>query len=700
MHKKLLIIIPDDLNALIEKGEIVENYYNPGNYFEEVHIMSLTKGNVKKLDKAQFMVGTAKLYVYPIGSPKFNNILGYPYFSTKSWGNNAIAIAKNIKPGLIRCYHCGLNTYLGQLIKQNLKVPLIVSLHGNPEADYGGRLDITASQKKHSKIMRKIELNSLKKADFILPVYKTIEPYLKKHGLLNYSVIYNFVSKNIPAKKDYNLSNTIKLLNIGRQNYKQKDPVNIIKALSLIDEDVKLYLVGKGDLNEKLVKATNEKNLNNKVVFCGWGENSTLMEKLCKYDIYVYHSFNFEISKTVIEALLAGLPVILNKHYPEPVPEFENAGYVYLVDDTPESYAEAIKKLIDDKDLRETFGRQGYNYALEHYNPLVMEQKVVEVYKKFVTRTNVEHPAPYLTTGRLTGKENSYNKAFEWIKNNTIPEKGIIVSSKQRIPYPEVTGYFIPTLYQWEEKEFAKKLAFGLISLQQTDGSFCAPDGKTPYTFDTGQVIRGLLASLNYIPESEINIRKACDWILTQVQPDGRLATPSTEMWGNIIDDRIHLYVLSPLIEAGKKFNEIKYIEAANSVLKYYKKRRDLLEFNTLSHFYAYIIEALCDLGEIELAKKGMLKMANLQQKDGGIPAYTEVKWVCSTGVAQFAVIGYKLGIQKPANRAMGYLEKVQNPDGGFYGSYGKGASYFPDEEISWAVKFFMDARMLRSWGK
>ena len=32
---------------------------------------------------------------------------------------------------------------------------------------------------------------------------------------------------------------------------------------------------------------------------------------------------------------------------------------------------------------------------------------------------------------------------------------------------------------------------------------------------------------------------------------------------------------------------------------------------------------------------------------------------------------------------------------GGFFGSYGKGANYFTKEEISWAVKFFIDAEHL-----
>lgn len=286
--------------------------------------------------------------------------------------------------------------------------------------------------------------------------------------------------------------------------------------------------------------------------------------------------------------------------------------------------------------------------------------------------------------------------AFKWIENNSIPGEGIAISSKQKIAYPEVTGYTIPTLYSIGEKELAKKWTLWLTSIQQPDGSFYAPDKKTPYTFDTGQVVKGLLASLDYIPQCENSIRKACDWLLTQVKPNGELTTPSKEFWGTLTDDRIHLYVLSPLIEAGKRLNAQKYIDIAHQVLEYYKKR-DLLKFDILSHFYAYVMEALVDLGETELARTGMQKVAELQKEDGSIPAYPDVKWICSTGVAQFAVIWYKLGMYDEANKALDYLCKIQNSSGGFYGSYGKEATYFPNEEISWAVKFFLDALLLKN---
>lgn len=292
--------------------------------------------------------------------------------------------------------------------------------------------------------------------------------------------------------------------------------------------------------------------------------------------------------------------------------------------------------------------------------------------------------------------QHSYDRALDWFKKYVVPGQGIIVHTKQLVSYPEVTGYFIPTLYEWGENELARSCTRWLLSIQLGDGSFPAPDG-VPYTFDTGQVMRGLCAAMeDEVQGVEEALKKASDWILTQIDSDGRLNTPSTELWGDIANDMIHLYVIPPLKEAGQKLGNDEYVKAAEAILAFYKQQEELLPFNRLSHFHAYIMEALCELGETELAAKGMSDVEVLQRKDGSIPAYPDVNWTCSTAIAQYAVVWYRLGKTERADRAIRYMEKIQNKSGGFFGSYGQGAKYISGAEISWAVKYFLDAYHLK----
>ena len=288
---------------------------------------------------------------------------------------------------------------------------------------------------------------------------------------------------------------------------------------------------------------------------------------------------------------------------------------------------------------------------------------------------------------------------MDWFKQHMVADQGIIVHTKQPVPYPEVTGYFIPTLYNWGERELARNCTRWLLSIQLPEGGFPAPDGM-PYTFDTGQIVRGLCAAVNDLDGIEAPLRKACDWIVAQVDSNGRLTTPSTELWSDIATDLIHVYVLPPLIQAGKLLGVPEYVDTANFVLSYYKKQEELVPFNRLTHFHAYVMEALCELGELELAKLGMADVEKYQRRDGSISAYPDVDWICSTGIAQYAIVWYTLGNKQRADRAMHYLEKIQNDSGGFYGSYGKGAKYIPRAEISWAVKYFLDAYLLKLRGE
>ncbi len=290
-------------------------------------------------------------------------------------------------------------------------------------------------------------------------------------------------------------------------------------------------------------------------------------------------------------------------------------------------------------------------------------------------------------------KKPSYERAMDWFKNHMVEGKGIIVHTKQPVPYPEVTGYYIPTLYDWNEPELARVCTRWLMSIQLENGAFPAPDG-VPYTFDTGQILRGLVVALDdpELEGVEQSLRRACDWTLTQIEDSGRLTTPSTDLWDDIASDLIHTYVLPPLVDAGKRLNEPRYIERAQFVLDYYKRQPGLVPFNRLSHFHAYAMEALCQLGELELAAQGMAEVEKVQRADGSIPAYPDVSWICSTGMAQYAICWYTLGNKAPADKAMAYLEKIQNKSGGFFGSYGEGAKYISGGEISWGVKYFLDA--------
>ena len=253
----------------------------------------------------------------------------------------------------------------------------------------------------------------------------------------------------------------------------------------------------------------------------------------------------------------------------------------------------------------------------------------------------------------------------------------------------------------------ALSYASWLCSIQKKDGSWYDTADKAPYVFDTAQILKGLLEIRKLNPDVDEAVKKGCGWILSCMDQNGRLVTPDKSQWGEDgeCSELIHLYCLEPLYTAASAYGEEVYKQGADRIKRYYidSYRDKILDFGFLSHFYAYVLEALYDIGEIELLKEAMKGIEALQREDGMVPAYKNVNWVCSTGLFQLALVWYKLGNLERGNKAFRYACSLQNETGGWYGSYASISNpdikneaeyprYFARSEISWAVKYFLDA--------
>ena len=291
----------------------------------------------------------------------------------------------------------------------------------------------------------------------------------------------------------------------------------------------------------------------------------------------------------------------------------------------------------------------------------------------------------------------SYEGALNWLVTHRVSGAGVAVTDTNHEPYPEVTGYIVPTLLDCGERELAIDLARWLISIQQPEGGFVGPDGRgEPYLFDTAQVMRGLLAVVDYLPDAAVALRRAADWMLATTDEAGVIRPKPDSAWSREyaghISENIHIYALTPLLEAGRLLGEQRYIDCVERSIAYYTVKPDITRFRFLTHFYGYVLEALVDLGHTQLARQGLQEIMEIQTRQGAIPAVPGAKWICSPGQAQLAIVGYKLGLVEFANAALDYLQQQQTPSGGFLGSYGPGAAYSPLAEPSWACKYFLDA--------
>ncbi|MDR2801054.1 MAG: hypothetical protein LBB52_07300, partial [Desulfovibrio sp.] len=289
-----------------------------------------------------------------------------------------------------------------------------------------------------------------------------------------------------------------------------------------------------------------------------------------------------------------------------------------------------------------------------------------------------------------------FYKALAWVDAHSLPGGGIAVSDAKKISYQEVTGYYIPTLLAWGERERATRFGRWLLSVQRGDGAFSGPDDNAPYAFDTGQAVRGLLelARIGAVDCAQ-GMQKACAWVVSHIRGSGEPCCPDMLQWQGI-PAGILLYALEPVRRAAAWLKREDLIATVDRCVAWFLRDPRLTDFTALSHFHAYILEALLDLGHADRCREGMKKALALQLPDRSVPARADISWTCSTGMFQYAGILYKLGEKAKADECFACMAARQNPTGGWYGSYGTGRQYFPDAEISWAVKYFLDAVALR----
>jgi malonyl-CoA O-methyltransferase len=340
---------------------------------------------------------------------------------------------------------------------------------------------------------------------------------------------------------------------------------------------------------------------------------------------------------------------------------------------------------------------------------------LIRALAKFGLRTKTTETVRAICWFRSERKLNNvkrFDRSINWVKNHVSTEGGIQVSSVNSKMYPEVTGYFIPTLLNWGERDLAFSFGAALLPVQQDDGSFLDPSGKAKCVFDTGQIIRGLheLALISSNQDYTLALTKSVKWIASTIDKSGKVSAPDVEVWGGIIPMGILLYSLEPAFRAAAYLgltSEEKQIKAGIQKLL---QDDQLTDFQSVSHFHASVLEALVDLGENSRAEQSLEWILGKSDFRGWVPGIPGKKWVCSTAMFQYAVVCYKLGLNSEGDKLFQAAAKLQNTSGGWYGSYGffakilapagrilpKFSMYFPRTEIPWVNKYFLDSLKLR----
>jgi len=374
---KLCVFPNDPLKAYFEKGEIKERYFNPKNLFDEIHVISLFNDEVDE-EKIKMVAGIADFKIHTVGKVTLLN--------KNRKKKKIIELVKKINPDVIRSFNPLLQGWMAAQIKQELKLPLMISLHG----DYDRDLRYQAKKNRNYKGFLKLQLSkrtlekfSLSNADEVIIIYEFIRDYAKKMGAKNINLIYNRVdlSKFSPqTKPEFNETKPV-IICIGRL-IKEKNQECLIRAIK--DLNVKLLLIGNGVEYDNLKQLVSSLNLEKKVRF----ETSISHDKIHSYyaasDIFALPIKYGGFAIPALEAAASGIPVILPKQEFDPNPDLIK-DFALLVNNNPESFKDAIQRVLSDETLRNDLIQKGLAITKE-ISAEVMEEKEKELYLKLLKK--------------------------------------------------------------------------------------------------------------------------------------------------------------------------------------------------------------------------------------------------------------------------------------------------------------------------
>jgi hypothetical protein len=306
-------------------------------------------------------------------------------------------------------------------------------------------------------------------------------------------------------------------------------------------------------------------------------------------------------------------------------------------------------------------------------------------------------------------------------------------------PYPETTGYLIPTLFELSDRlpdldgaSRAVDLGEWLLSVQDPDGWWSGglhpPKEQRPSIFNTAQILRGMTALDTRTEDGRwlAAAGRANRWMAAQIGPSGTWEGTDYRASGT---PSYYSYAAAPMLSVAMSLGEAGARDAALRVLDAIVARRrqngtfpqwGFTEGDpAFTHTIAYTLQGLLEAAALtgdwgrygEPTEDGLRALARLAEgADGRLPGRIDDDWqgsasyVCLTGNAQIAWALLELagrgdaGLTTAAVALTDYVvgaQRLRGP-GGIRGAVGGSSPlwgrYMFMRYPNWAAKYLCDA--------
>ncbi len=161
----------------------------------------------------------------------------------------------------------------------------------------------------------------------------------------------------------------------------------LIRVMDKLKEELlnlKLLLVGEGDLKKDYQKLVSDLGIENKVVFTGRIEDFELPDYYNLSDVFVFPSFTKSeaFGLVSLEAMACAKPIIVS-NLPGPRSLVEENGFIVEVNDI-DDLSEKIKNIFKDKERLEKFGQKSFKLVKEKYSWPQIVKEIEKIYERII----------------------------------------------------------------------------------------------------------------------------------------------------------------------------------------------------------------------------------------------------------------------------------------------------------------------------
>ncbi len=160
---------------------------------------------------------------------------------------------------------------------------------------------------------------------------------------------------------------------------KTKDIMTFLDAVNLVNKKIKcnFVIIGDGNLRRDIEKKIKEENIKNINLL---GEKADAINLIKSFDIGVNSSILEGSANTILEYMSASLPVIATNVGGNPELVVDGKTGIIVPSRNPEAMADAIVRLLEDKNLAKKMGKEGRKRIEEKFSVERMVKRYGEFY--------------------------------------------------------------------------------------------------------------------------------------------------------------------------------------------------------------------------------------------------------------------------------------------------------------------------------